>query len=551
MKKAARFFTLFIFLILFSTTYIFAGGSGEKDSYPEERLQEELEKLDHAEAKQPLSKKVLSADEIILLDAEKAVEIAMANNLQIKSETLTLRVKNRTKNTVFNYFYPTISASATLSRMHEDPGTISELVPVPPEEMEEYGLYEYMTDNPLYSPEPIITPPMGTPIPPAMPAYMPVTSEMLPEDVYGSVTVIEEEIPHTWNISTSLNMNLTLSAALFFGIKAAVLDYEAGRLSLETTKQKLRRDVQKQFYNLLLMKENIRLMEENIGAALERYNQAQINYENGLVSEYTKLSARVAYENMKPSLKSFKTGYESALLGFKMQLGLPLDADLELEGTIEQTPIHTETQELIQHAIPRRLDVQALIQQIDILKNSRDLTIAGFTPALSFMLSFDPTFTGDPFEDPWFEDEDSWKQMSGMFGITLSVSLDKLLPFSKTWIELANTSDSISKARIGLQQAIIAADMEIRTIVMNLQKSEELIESLNLNVDLAKRAYKMAEEAYNAGNRELLEVQNAELELKKARLEVLKEQYNYITGLLDLQYAVNATLQEIQDGNYE
>jgi hypothetical protein len=33
-------------------------------------------------------------------------------------------------------------------------------------------------------------------------------------------------------------------------------------------------------------------------------------------------------------------------------------------------------------------------------------------------------------------------------------------------------------------------------------------------------------------------VQNSELELRKARNEVLKEKFNYLTGLLDLEYAL-------------
>lgn len=542
MKKFLLLILPLLLLVFISSTAVFAGGKKETTEDAVVRLTEETDTAEDLI--------VLSDDEVVLLDADSAVEMALANNLGIKSETVSLRIKNRTKNTVFNYFYPTVSASATLSRMHEEPGTFSELVPVPAEELEEYGMYDYMTLNPDYSPEPLYLPP-GSPIPPSAPAYVPVPGEMVPEDIYGNVMLIEEEIPHTWNVSASLNMNLTLSAALFFGIRAAVLDYEAGRLSLKSAKKKLQKDIQKQFYNLLLMRENIRLMEDNIEAALERYKQAEVNYENGLVSEYTKLSARVAYENMKPSLASIRTGYESALMGFKMQLGLPLTAEVELEGSIEQTAVELETESLIAEGIPRRLDIQSIIQQLDILKNSRDITIAGMTPALSFMLSFDPNFTGDPFEDPWFEDEDSWAQRSGMFGITVSVSLDKLLPYSKSWIELANTKDNIRKVGLSLQQALRGAELEIRNIVMNLQKSEELIESLNLNVDLALRAYEMAEEAYNAGNRELLEVQNAELELKKAKLEVLKEQYNYITGLLDLEYAVNATLEELQDGNYE
>jgi outer membrane protein TolC len=364
--------------------------------------------------------------------------------------------------------------------------------------------------------------------------------------MYGSVMKIEQDLPHTWNVSASLNMNLTLTAALFFGIKATVIDYEAGRITLETAKKKLVRDVKKQFYNLLLMQENIRLMEENIDAAKDRYDQANINYQNGLVSEYTKLSAQVAWENMKPSLESLKVGYRSALLGFKQQLGLPNSVGMELQGAIEPTPLSLDAEALIEEYVTGRLDVQSLRKQIEMVKNSKDATIAGMTPALTFILNFDPAFTKDPFEDPWFEDPDEWTQRSGMFGISINVALEKLLPFSKTWIELKNTEDNLRKMEISLSGLVNAGEMEIETTVMNLNKSLDSIEKLELNVELAQRAYDMAEEAYNAGNRELLEVQNAELELKKARLEVLKEKYNYITGLFDLEYALNTTLEELK-----
>jgi outer membrane protein TolC len=88
--------------------------------------------------------------------------------------------------------------------------------------------------------------------------------------------------------------------------------------------------------------------------------------------------------------------------------------------------------------------------------------------------------------------------------------------------------------------------MEIRSTVRSLEKARDSIDTLQLNVERARRAYQMAEEAYNAGSKELLEVQNAEIELKKARLEVLRERYNYIEALLDLEYALNTEIEDIE-----
>jgi outer membrane protein TolC len=81
-------------------------------------------------------------------------------------------------------------------------------------------------------------------------------------------------------------------------------------------------------------------------------------------------------------------------------------------------------------------------------------------------------------------------------------------------------------------------ETEVDSLVQKLEKSRRSVGTLALNVSLAERAYRLSEEAYRAGAKDLLDVQNSELELRKARLEVLKEKFNYLTGLLDLEYAI-------------
>ncbi len=559
-----------------------AGGAQEEKLQEKrrERTKAELTKIEeaqnasekNAEMKTPAEEgqaggiKPLIEGDTVQLTVDSAVDVALARNLNIKSETITLRVKRRTKNTVFNYFYPTISVSGTLSRMNKAPGTYEALVPVSAEDLEEYGYYDYVIptnqlqggiygvgtpQNPLDPTTPLVGVP-STMLDQAGVYDFVVPTNELPENMYGAVMQVEEEIPHTWNLSTSLSMSLMLSAQLVFGIKATILDYESGRLSLETAKKKLARDVKKQFYNILLMKEQIELMRAKIATAEDRYEQARINYENGLVSEYNKLRAQVALENMRPGLEDMLVGYQSMLLGFKQQLGLPNRVDIDLEGSIEAEPIALKADPLIDAYITNRLDIQSLVKQLEILRNSRDVTIAGMTPSVALTLSFDPAFANDPFEDPWFEDvENDWAQRSGMFGITVSVPLQKLLPFSSTWVELANTKDNIEKMQTGLMQAVRGAELEIETTVMKMKKSLESIEAMEMNVDLAKRAYDMAEEAYNAGNRELLEVKDAEDDLRDARVKLLAEKYNYSAGLLDLEYALNVSIKEIKERNYE
>jgi outer membrane protein TolC len=233
-------------------------------------------------------------------------------------------------------------------------------------------------------------------------------------------------------------------------------------------------------------------------------------------------------------------GYRQAVQGFKMTLGMELDREIELEGSIDAEAVDVDADQLIDRYLADRLDIQSMLVSINSLENQLKATkLQVYTPQLILGYSLDPTFGGDPWSDPWFGGDFEWNQRSGMFRATIALSLDGFLPFSQTQVGMRDLKDSIELSRIGLMQTIRGAEMEVDATVEQLKKSRDTLKALELNVDLARRAYEMAEEAYNAGSRELLEVENAEIELKTAQVEVLKEKYNYLSALIDLEYQLN------------
>lgn len=362
-----------------------------------------------------------------------------------------------------------------------------------------------------------------------------------------------EQIFPRWGLSAGLDISLTLSYALFKEIEGTKIDYASGLISYETAIKQLERDVRKNFYNILVFEEKLKLMEQDIEAAYNRFEQAKINYRNGLVPELSVLSAQVGYENLKPVLTEMKLGYATMLDGFKMLLGIDLNTDLKITGDIEIEPIELNTEILADLFLAGRLDILSLNKTVQSLENKKStIQLRTMTPMLILGLNYDPAFGKDPWENNWFEDMDTnWNQQSGMFRMTLSMSLDSFLPWSFAQTGIRDIEDGITQLKLGLAQARMGAEMEIKTLIMQLNKSKEQLQTLNLNIQLAEKAYRMSQEAYDAGSRELLEVEDSERDLNTAKLEVLKEKYNYITGLLDLEYALNATLEEIKEVSNE
>ncbi|GHT72150.1 hypothetical protein FACS1894110_26510 [Spirochaetia bacterium] len=149
----------------------------------------------------------------ITLTVDEAVRYALQNSRQIQSASIDLETQKRASNTAWNTLLPSIDAGGTINRANE-----------------------------------------------AM-------------EIPG-VTITEKD---HWNMGGSIGVSLNFNIAMIETIKAAKIDYGAGKITFEETQKQLERDVQKLFYSLLLMQESIKMSEENLLAAQNRVAEAEIS----------------------------------------------------------------------------------------------------------------------------------------------------------------------------------------------------------------------------------------------------------------------------------
>ncbi|MDR3145633.1 MAG: TolC family protein, partial [Treponema sp.] len=284
-------------------------------------------------------------------------------------------------------------------------------------------------------------------------------------------------------------------------------------------------------------------------AAERRVAMARANYQSGLIPEVNLLQAQVAMENLKPTIDQAENGLKLSMASFANNLGLPYDAQFELAPVTEETAfIPLDVAELISRAASGRPDILELKQSILLLQSTRKQTFYQlYSPTLSLSWNADPTFAKDPWKDNWFKADD-WSQSSGMFRVTLGFRLNTLFPFTSEGQGLKTLDDNLRNLNITLAQTIRGTEIEIYNTILTLEQARNTVEAQNLTVELAERTYRLTEEAYRAGLTELLEVQNADLELHKARIGVLEQQYTYIRGLIDLEYAVGVPFGTLSAG---
>ena len=317
--------------------------------------------------------------------------------------------------------------------------------------------------------------------------------------------------------------NLTLSSGLLSAGKKARLAYETQLIAYETAERDLELSVRKAYHSLGLSRKNIRLIEQNIASAQKSYDQAEAKRKAGLAPELDAMSALVTLEKLKPSLESAKLSYDKALDSFRVLLGLDGDASVDIAPVLE-TEIKTVD---ITGIVASPPSVSALEKQLAVaraaLSNAR---LSVYSPSLALSASYQPTYVMESWSD------------SGSLTASLSLSLDSLMPWSNARSAASTAEDTVTKLESQLAAEKKSAFMEIRSLVKQIAQSRSALESKRLNETLAEKTYRLTEEAYRFGTKDILRLQSAQDSLAQARLDVSQETYTLQAAILDLEYTL-------------
>lgn len=439
------------------------------------------------------------------LDADLAVELALQRNLNIRTQEIELMIAERNYSDRWNVFLPQISARSTLARPNVEPEATPDL------QGTLQGLEEFqLTDDPT------------------------------------ALDVDEPDDPPRWNLSTNLDISLTLTRQMLVGLEQRTQSLDDAEFDLRQARRETERDVRLSFYELLLQQEQIALSERRLEEAEQRYEEAQQDFEDGIIDEFTLLSTQVALENQRPALRRQRQAYDAAIRQFALTLGVPPEEELELTGDIGIETVELESERELRARIGRSADIREARRSIDQIELARDATVSQMFPTLTFGYNIDPALEGDPFSSDVF-DLDQWEQRSGAFSITLNVPIDPLLPRSSTRTELAEQERQREQAEVAVEQAIDGVESRLLTLLETIEITREAMESVMFSVEVAERALELAEEGYDAGLRDISDVRDAEIDLLDAQLDLLQEQFDYREALVNLEFLLDTPVSELTD----
>ena len=241
------------------------------------------------------------------LNLEQSIQIALANNNQMKRALLTIRDADQQIRSAWSQVMPDVAASANYTRNLE--------VPV--------NFIPAVIFNPDADPNELVPVAFGT--------------------------------DNNWQGGLSVSQTI-FSGQAFVGISSSELYKTAQSENLRATSQGIVTQTRLAYHQVLITKEQVKLIQAQINRIQETLNDTQIRFEEGFVDEYAVLQLEVQLGNLQPQLTNAQFAIDSAKRELLDVMGLPLQLSIDVEGNLSTFNMFTRVSESPENEVLKKID---------------------------------------------------------------------------------------------------------------------------------------------------------------------------------------------------
>ena len=278
--------------------------------------------------------------------------------------------------------------------------------------------------------------------------------------------------------------------------------------------------VTKAYYQLMLTQDSHEV--------LKRSYVVKSRFDQGLVSEYDKISAEVQMRNVKPSVVSAENGVRLSKIQLKVLMGITENIDVVVteklnsyENMVFANQLGNDNFGLENNSTMRQLELND-----QLLKKNISLQKTGFMPTFAVAL------TGQyqsMYNNHWNVFDYSWVG-SSQLNFSLSIPIFKASNFTKLkTARLQRTQLELN--RIDTERKL---NMQVESYKSNMQASSEQVLSNKEAMNQADKALSISKKRYEVGAGTVLELNSSQVALTQSELTYSQSIYDYLTAKADL-----------------
>jgi len=335
--------------------------------------------------------------------------------------------------------------------------------------------------------------------------------------------------PTTSLFGSSLNLGtrLTVSTGVLYDLENRRTAYRSALLGEQDLEARLTRDVEKAYFQLVSLQLDLDNKARAIALAEERSRLADFRFARGLGSELDALRAQMSELNTRSAHKRAVADYDKRQATFRRLLGLGSGDQLRLTTALEVpagSPAGTVTE---------RIDTR-----VDLAKASLARELAATATARYINLNRLPLVTLDA---GWNFSLTDFETARDNFFISagLSFNADAWIPGSRKDMELQALREAEDRLALSHEQSRRIALDEVEALSLDLEFARNSLELARGQISLAERITDRTREAWDRGSATALELEDAQYTVDAARQALIASQYQYLSLLIDLGYALN------------
>jgi outer membrane protein TolC len=461
----------------------------------------------------------ITAQEPLILDLNKALEIAMSENPTVKVADQEIEKKQYAHKGAYAALFPQVNFSADYNR------TLKKQV------MYMDGAFDISSMlNPIM--EPLVKGAEQT------------LAENVPGYKLGNLAGnIKDNTPppvestgdegisigrdNNWSTGFTAGMPL-INLSLWKSLNISAIDVELAIEQARSSKIDMTNQVKKSFFGVLLANDSYRVFKGSYDNAMDNYQDIKNKFEQGLVAEYDLIRANVSVKNIEPNLLQAENAVTLAKWQLKALLGMDLDMNIACEGQLTDYQSELIADYL---SIDPSLDDNTTLKQLDIqaglLKSSLQLQKYDFLPTLSLSAMYQWSAMNNDFKFNTYR----WNPYSV---VSLSLSFPIFSGGSKV-NKVRQTKVSLFQLSLQRDNAERNLQLAIKQFMDNMSSCVKRFDAAQKGVEQAQRGYTIARKRYDTGAGTLLEVNDSELAMTQAKLNFNQAIYEYMTAKAELE----------------
>ncbi len=447
-----------------------------------------------------------------LLSIEEAIDIAIANNPNIKAFEEEVYGKEMDRRSSIANMLPKINLTYGYARLKEAPSfdlpAQSEgWLPV----VNEQKPYYFNEDDPSDPKNNIVfDPATGKP---AL-AYIPPTPAQ----------EFEVGTKDNYDFTIEATQPLFTGGALWHGYKIAKSDVEVATIDKQKAIRELKLKVIETYYGLTEAREFYEVATSGVSSIKAHLNTAQAFYDQGMIPKNDLLEVQVRYAQAKQNLIMAENAVKLAESGLNLLLARDLSVPVTTEGEIPMESLSNPLDVCTDMAIKNRQELKSLRLQLEMTKRGEKIARSVFVPSVAANYTYERTG-----EDPDVEN-DTWAA-----GIGLSWNLFE--GGSHYW-QLSKARSKITQLNHLIRAQRNQITLEVKSAYLSAKEAFARTKVATQAIDQAKENLRIQKDRYTLQVVTSTDVLDAQALLDQAKKNYISARADYAKDIAKISAAM-------------